>query len=208
MLETSVGTLVPNLCLALVGGEFVQIDDNERERPRNHVMELDEVQRDAMTFVREEAGFAQVYTINRDGFPVGRTMVAVLNDDWSVTLVQRNVHRRIGQLRRDPHIEITWVGSPLPDSINDRPHVYDFGLVVPRVVFVRGLAQFMDDDEVVAVFQRQTLVQRTKGLTSAPERTVENIKEELVGLHVLPTQVRAEGFGIGAQSFTWTSEEI
>jgi len=73
---------------------------------------------------------------------------------------------------------------------------------------VRGLVQFMDDDEVIAAFQRQTMTQRAKGLTSAPERTVENIKEELVGLRVLPSQVRAEGFGTGAQSFTWTSEEM
>jgi len=194
--------------LKLLGGESVQVDDNERERPRSHVKGLDEVQRDVMTFVREEAGFAQVYTINRDGFPVGRTMVAVLDDDWSVTLVQRNVHRRLGQLRRDPHIEIAWVGSPVPNSINDRPHVFDFGLLVPRVVFVRGLVQFMDYEEVVAAFQRQTLTQRAKGLTRAPERTVENIKEELVGLRVLPSQVRAEGFGTGAQSFTWTAEEM
>jgi len=191
-----------------VGRGFVQVDDNERERLRSRVKSLDEVQREVMTFLKEEAGFAQVYTINGEGFPVGRTMVAVINDDWSVTLVQRKVHRRLGQLRRDPHVEVAWVGLPAPDSINDRPHVYDFGLLVPRVVFVRGLARFMDEEEMVATFQRQTQIQRAKGLTGAPERTVENIKEELVGLRVAPTQVRAEGFATGAQSFTWTAEEM
>jgi len=196
------------MILKIVVGGSVQVDDNERERTRSRVKSLDEVQREVMTFLREEAGFAQVYTINREGYPVGRTMVAPINDDWSVTLVQRTVHRRLSQLRRDPHVEIAWVGSPAPDSINDRPHVYDFGWLIPRVVFLRGIARFMNEEEMVAEFQRQTLTQRAKGLTSAPERTIENIKEELVGLRVTPAQIRVEGFGVGAQSFTWKAEEM
>jgi hypothetical protein len=172
------------------------------------VKELDEVQREVMGFLRNEAGFAQVYTVNREGYPVGRTMVAPIEEDWSVILIQRNVHRRLAQMLRNPHVEIMWAGSPSPDSINDRPHVYDFGLPIPRVVFLRGLADFMDQDAVVEAFQRQTNIQRENGFTKAPERTEQNIKEELVGVRILTRQIRAEGFGTGAQSFTWTMEEV
>ena len=76
---------------------MIKVENNERHRPSASAEPADVPGR-AMRFVRDEAGFAQVYTINRDGFPVGRTMVAVLNDDWSVDLVQRSVHRRLGQL--------------------------------------------------------------------------------------------------------------
>src|SRR5690606_10817713 len=64
------------------------------------------VRREVLAFLREEARFAQLYTVDRQGFPVGRTVGAPINDDWSVDLVQRRVHRRLGQLARNPHLEI------------------------------------------------------------------------------------------------------
>lgn len=181
----------------------MQVDSNERHRPDATTPDFEEVREAARRFVQSEAGFAQVYTINRDGFPVGRTMVAVLNDDWTVDLVQRNVHRRLAQIKRNPRMEIVWTGPSRPDSVNDRPHVYDFGLAIPQVVFVRGLAQLMTEDELVATYERQTGIQRGKGLTKAPLRSAEQVRAELVGVRVWPVQVRAEGFGAGATSFTW-----
>lgn len=182
----------------------VRVEHNERPGRDMTAKPIEEVRRQVMAFLTEEAGFAQVYTINRDGYPVGRTMVAPVNADWSVDLVQRRVHRRLAQLRRDPRLEISWVAGPAADSVNDRPHVYDWGLLVPRVVFLRGLAEFMDDDWTVARYQRQTAIQHAKGLTKAPVRSPENVRAQLVGIHVRPVQLRAEGFGAGAQSFTWS----
>ncbi len=180
------------------------VESNERPGRDVAVKPVAEVRREVSAFLTKEAGFAQVYTINRDGYPVGRTMVAPVNEDWSVDLIQRRVHRRLAQLRRNPRVEITWVAGPAPDSVNDRPHVYDWGLLVPRVVFLRGLAEFMDDDWTIVRYQRQTAIQHAKGLTGAPMRSPENVREELIGIHVRPVQVRAEGFGAGAQSFTWS----
>lgn len=181
----------------------MQVDPNERHRPDVVDPDPSSVEEAARRFVQEQAGFAQVYTINREGFPVGRTMVAVLRDDWTVDLVQRVVHRRLGQIRRNPRMEVVWTGPPHPDSVNDRPHVYDFGLEIPRVVFVRGLAQMMAEDELMAAYERQTAIQRAKGLTRAPLRSPEQVRVELVGVRVWPVQARAEGFGVGATSFTW-----
>jgi hypothetical protein len=185
----------------------MQVDPNEQHRPDAEHPDRPSVEAVARRFVQEEAGFAQVYTINRDGYPVGRTMVAVLNDDWTVDLVQRSVHRRLGQIRRNPRMEIVWTGPPRPESVNDRPHVYDFGLAIPQVVFLRGLAQEMTEDEMVATYERQTARQRAKGLTKAPLRTPDQARDELVGIRVWPVQVRAEGFGAGATSFTWKSHD-
>lgn len=181
----------------------MQVHANEMPRPGAAAVDADEAARRALHFVQHEAGFAQVFTINRAGFPVGRTMVAVCNDDWTVDLVQRNVHRRIEHVRRNPRMEIVWTGPSRADSVNDRPHVYDFGLPVPQVVFLRGVAEVMDDDLLVATYEKQTARQHAKGLTRAPHRQPDEVRAELVGLRIHPVQVRAEGVGVGATSYTW-----
>jgi hypothetical protein len=167
---------------------------------------LDVLQRRVLVWLREEAGFAQVCTINKAGYPVGRTMAAPVDDSFTVWMVQRNVHKRIGQWRRNPRTEVIWVGPPAPDSRNDHPHTYDLNLAIPRAVFIRGDAEFLDDDTLVEVFERQTALHRSRGWTKAPLRTRENIVAELVGVKIRPLQVRVEGFGEGAASFTWTPD--
>jgi Pyridoxamine 5'-phosphate oxidase len=158
----------------------------------------------ALAFVHEEAGFAQVTTIDRHGFPVGRSMTAFLNDDWSVDLVQRRSHARLAQLRRDPRTLVTWVGEPAPGATNERPHVFDIGRLPARAVFVRGTARFMDDAATVACYSRHVARQRAQGFTRAPLRDADQVLSDLAGVHLEPYRVRLEGFGTGAQSFDWT----
>jgi hypothetical protein len=179
-------------------------DANQREPEGGSAPPLAQVEADVLAFLRAEAGFAQVFTVNASGYPVGRTMGVLLGDDWSVDLVQRRVHRRLGHLLRNPRVEVVWVGSPAPGSTNDHPHVFDFGLLVPRCVFLRGDAQVMDDDWTLERYRREDAELRSRGLTKAPERTDDEVRAELVGVHIRPVQVRAEGFGRGAESFTWS----
>jgi hypothetical protein len=166
------------------------------------------LQRQVMAFLREEATFAQIITVSRDGFPVGRTVGAPINDDWSVDLVQRNVHRRLRQLACNPRLEIVWLGSPRPGSTNEHPAVFDYGWLVPRAVFLRGIAEPMDDHQTVAAYQRLRAPLLAAGLTRAPDRSPDEVRAHLVGLHVRPVRVRVEGFGTGAESFAWTAEEL
>jgi hypothetical protein len=158
----------------------------------------------ALAFVHEEAGFAQVTTIDRHGFPVGRSMTAFLNDDWSVDLVQRRSHARLAQLSREPRTLVTWVGDPAPGATNERPHVFDIGRLPPRAVYIRGTARFMDDAATVACYSRHVARQRAQGFTRAPLRDADQVRSDLAGVHLEPYRVRLEGFGTGAQSFDWT----
>ena len=180
-----------------------QYDILANQRDATPAPALADVQQLVRDWLCNEAGFAQVFTINKAGFPVGRTMGAPVDDDFTLHLVQRNVHIRIGQWRRNPRTEIVWTGPPAADSTNDSPHVYDFNLLVPRVVIIRGDAEFMDDAELLATFERQTAVHLANGWTKAPIRTRENVLAELIGVRIRALQVRAEGFGQGATSFTW-----
>jgi hypothetical protein len=163
--------------------------------------------RAAAAFVRTEAGFAQVATIDARGFPVVRTMTAFLADGWAVDLVQRRGHRRIGQWRRDARTSVTWVGTPAAGATNERPHVFDLGLLPPRVVSIRGLADVMPPEWTVRRYDDELARQRERGLTRAPVRSPEQVVDELVGVRIRPVRVRLEGFGTGAESFTFDIEE-
>lgn len=161
----------------------------------------------AREFVLTEAGFAQVTTIDRRGFPVVRTMTAFLADNaadgWAVDLVQRRGHRRIAQWRRDPHTTVTWVGSPAPGATNERPHVFDLSLLPPRLVSIRGTAEEMPPEWTVRRYFEELVRQRARGGTRAPVRSPGEVEDELVGVRIHPVRVRLEGFGAGAESFTF-----
>lgn len=160
-------------------------------------------QAQAVAFVRSEAGFAQLTTIGRRGLPVGRTMSAFLADDWSVELVQRRTHHRVGQLLRDPRVLITWVGSPAEGATNEHPHVFDLGLLVPRAVFVQGTAQPLSEQQTWDSYSTHSAALLAAGHNRAPARTRENVAAELAGLRVRPRRVRLEGFGAAAETFDW-----
>lgn len=164
---------------------------------------IDELKARVLQWLHHEAGFAQVYSINKAGYPVGRTMAAPVDDDFTVSLVQRKVHKRLQHWKRNPRSEVVWIGTPAPGSRNDTPHVYDCNLLVPRGVFIRGDAEFVDDATLVQMFQKQTAIHLSRGWTKAPLRTPENIVAELVGVRIRALQVRVEGFGEGAASFQW-----
>ncbi|HLT09265.1 MAG TPA: pyridoxamine 5'-phosphate oxidase family protein [Micromonosporaceae bacterium] len=168
----------------------------------------DPVLAEVKRFLREEAQFAQLFTVGAEGYPVGRTVGAPINDDWSVDLVQRRVHRRLRHIARNPRVEIVWVGTPRPGSRNDRPAVFDYGWLVPRAVFLRGIAEPMTEEETLAAYHRLRAPLLAAGLTRAPDRSAEDVRENLAGVHVRPVRLRAEGFGEGAESFTWPVEEL
>lgn len=165
--------------------------------------------RDAVLhWVQREAGFAQLVTVGKAGYPIGRTLGAPVNDDWSVDLVQRGAHRRLDQLRRHPEVELIWVGTPTPGSRNDHPAVFDYGWQVPRVVFLRARAELMPTDWTVARYLEQNARLRADGGgTKAPDRTAEQAAEDLAGVRLTPVRVRAEGFGEGAAALSWDMEE-
>ena len=56
---------------------------------------IDEVKAEVLKFLQEETGFGQVYTINNDGYPVGRTMGTPIEDDWSIDMIQPNHSKRL-----------------------------------------------------------------------------------------------------------------
>ncbi|WP_326836661.1 hypothetical protein VSH64_17405 [Amycolatopsis rhabdoformis] len=158
----------------------------------------------ALDFVRQEAGFAQLVTLGAGGALVGRTTSAFPTDDWAVELVQRRTHRRVEQLRHDDRVLAIWGGTPADDSVNDSPWTFDLGLTIPRVVFVRGVARPLDAKATWEVYDRHTTRLRAAGHTKAPLRDRADLDANFAGVRIEPRRVRLEGFGTGAQAFSWT----
>ena len=99
-----------------------------------------------------------------------------------------------------------WVGSPRAGVTNDRPHVFDIGRLPPRVVAIRGDAELMESAWTDAIYRRAATKQRAAGNDRAPLRTPDEVAAELAGVLIRPVRVRLEGFGDGAQSFTFNPE--
>lgn len=157
----------------------------------------------AEAFVRDEAGFAVVTTIDAQGYPVSRSMTAFLSEGFCINLVQRRSHRRLEQLRRDPRMLVSWLGSPAIGATNDRPHVFDLGHLPARAVMVRGHAQFMDEAWTWATYSHARAEQVARGHDRAPSRDRTEVANDLIGIQVHPYRVRLEGFGDGPLSFDW-----
>ena len=157
----------------------------------------------AEAFVRDEAGFAVVTTLDTEGYPVSRSMTAFLAEGFAVNLVQRRSHRRLEQLRRDPRLLVAWLGSPAPGATNDRPHVFDLGRLPARAVMVRGHAQFMGEAWTWDTYARARAEHLARGDDRAPARDRAQVARDLIGIRVHPYRARLEGFGDGAQSFDW-----
>lgn len=161
----------------------------------------------ARHFVHAEAGFAQVTTLDRHGYPVARSMTALLAQDWLVELVQRGSHARLAQLRRDPRMLVTWVAPGADDASPAYPHVFDIGRRPQRAVMIRGTARFLDPDRTWATYSAHSDRLRALGHRQAPVRDAADVAAQLTGLQVIPYRLRLEGFGDGAQSFDWTVGE-
>ncbi|MEO5745236.1 MAG: hypothetical protein ABIQ53_11715 [Terracoccus sp.] len=157
----------------------------------------------AEAFVRDEAGFAVVTTLDSHGYPVSRSMTAFLAEGFAVHLVQRRSHRRLEQLRQDPRLLVAWIGSPAPGATNERPHVFDLGRLPARAVMVRGQAQFMDDEWTWDTYAHARADHLARGNDRAPARDRAAVAGDLIGIRVRPYRVRLEGFGDGAQSLDW-----
>lgn len=168
-------------------------------------MDLSGAQQAAFDFVAEDAGFAQVVSVDQRGHPVGRSMTAFLNPDWSVDLVQRRLHARLEQWRRDPHALVTWVGTPAPGASNEHPHVFDIATLPPRVVFVRGVVTFLDAKHTEQIYRREIEAQRKAGNTRAPLRSPDDVAQNLAAVRLVPYRIRLEGFGREAQAFDFNA---
>ena len=124
----------------------------------------------ARAFVRDEAGFAQVTTIDGHGYPVCRSMTAFLLDGWSVDLCSVAATGGSASCAANPRRWSPGSARRPRGRTNERPHVFDLGRLPPRAVSVRGTRELMDDDWTEAVYARHAGDSALEDSTRAPLR--------------------------------------
>jgi hypothetical protein len=150
---------------------------------------LADVQQDAFAWLDTFAGFCQVFTINRDGFPTGRTMGGPINADWSVDLIQGQTgFDRVNQVRANNRLELLWI---------------DTAERVPKAVFLRGTGEIYEGDRVVDEYNRRMERNASRGRPAAHVLSADEVKATLIGIKVTPVRIRVEGFGERSEVYAW-----
>jgi general stress protein 26 len=149
---------------------------------------IEQVKQEALAFLQERMGFAQVHTVNEAGYPAGRTMGASINDDWTLDMIGPKGARRIDHVRNNGKVEVVWV---------------DNSTRIPKAVFLQGTGTVFEGDELVERYNRRMDINEARGRGRGPRQAPDVVRETLLGIHVKPVRVRVEGFGEGTEIFSW-----
>lgn len=166
-------------------------------------MTVIDVRRAVRALLDQGPRFAQLVTVDGSGAPVTRTVGAEVGPDWTVELLTRREHARLKQLAANPLMQLLFVAEPLTTEPPAHPAVIDYGLPVPRLVALSGVAEPMDADATRRSYRRQSEAALARGCHRAPHRTPDQVDADLVGLRVRVHRVRAEGFGGERLAETW-----
>jgi hypothetical protein len=133
---------------------------------------------------------AQVVTLDRGGRPIGRTLGAELNPDFTVDLLTFPFMGRVKQVRRNPVMLFSWVEGKRP------------GCIYPRVVFARGSGTVLEGDAVVAEYEGKLarygklphLVRSDMSFENPRRLDPDEIRARMCVIHFIADEIRAEGF--------------
>src|SRR5262245_39206271 len=101
----------------------------------------------ALEWIRSYRNFPQLWTVGRKGFPIGRSTIFPVNDDWSITATGYRGNARVRQIAGNPHVEAMWI---------DTKGEWD------RVVRVRGVAYHTNSETLVRVYDEREDAARAK----------------------------------------------
>ncbi len=128
---------------------------------------------------------AQLFTLDPDGYPAGRTVGVLLNEDWTVDCLAERTRHRALQAAANPRVAIMWD---------------DGGQPVPRVLFIRGDAEIQDGPAMLEAHHRRMQNFVRRGEPRSP-RSAEELLRYMVNIRIHPRVIRIEGFGSGTQAF-------
>lgn len=128
---------------------------------------------------------AQLFTLDRDGYPAGRSVGVLLNDDWTVDCLADRTRGRALQAAANPRVAIMWDDGAQP---------------VPRVLFIRGDAEVQEGVPMLEAHRRRMDNFIRRGEPRSP-RAAEELLRHMVNIRITPRRIRIEGFGKGTESF-------
>lgn len=148
---------------------------------------IDEMQKIALTFCQPPR-FAQMITIDKNGFPTVRTLGGRLTPNWTVDIYTFKHFARLRHVRRNPHMAMVWTQPPEPGSSSR----------TPKVIAAKGVAEIIEGEAM-----RPFAEERVAASSGRDGMTVERYLNEVALIRFHITEFRAEGFAAEGSELTW-----
>jgi len=149
---------------------------------------MDEEKKQALDWIYSYKNFPQLYSINKAGFPIGRTTWFPIEDDWSIHATGYRGNARVQHIRRNPHLEAMWL---------------DTTESVVKVVRIRALGYNTDNDSLVRIYDEREDIARAAGDSFGDRLVGKDITDTVCCTHLTPQRVTLEGFGGSPTPVVW-----
>ncbi|MFN8533910.1 MAG: pyridoxamine 5'-phosphate oxidase family protein [Dehalococcoidia bacterium] len=150
---------------------------------------IEQLQKDLLSFCQLPR-FAQMITIDKQGFPTVRTLGGRLQPNWTVDVYTSKRFARLAQVRRNPHMAMVWSQSPETGSSTQ----------APQLVAAKGRAEILEGEAIRAFAEQRVAAGAREGMTV--ERYL--AQTALIRFHI--AEFRVEGFA--AEGSELTFEEV
>ena len=149
---------------------------------------MTDIKAEALDWLRTYSNFPQLHSVNKAGFPIGRTTWFPIEDDWSIHATGYRGNYRVRQIRNNPHLEAMWLDT------TDSP---------PKSVRIRGLGYHTVDESLVRIYNEREDIARAGGDGFGPRLFDKEITDTVCCTHITPLRVCLEGFGKQKSSLVW-----
>ncbi len=149
---------------------------------------MTDIKAEALEWLRTYKNFPQLHSVNKAGFPIGRTTYYPIEEDWSIHATGYRGNYRVKQIRDNPHLEAMWLdtaGSPT------------------KSVRIRGLGYHTVDESLVRIYNEREDKARAGGEGFGPRLFDKEITDTVCCTHITPLRVRLEGFGERDSPLVW-----
>jgi len=149
---------------------------------------MTDIKAEALEWLRSYRNFPQLHSVNKAGFPLGRTTYFPVEDDWSIHATGYRGNYRVKQIRNNPHLEATWLDTTESPT---------------KSVRIRGLGYHTVGESLVRVYNEREDKARARGEGFGPRLFDKEITDTVCCTHITPLRVRLEGFGKQDSPLVW-----
>jgi hypothetical protein len=149
---------------------------------------MDRIRTEALDWICTHRNFPQLYSVGQQGFPIGRSTIFPVEDDWSITATGYRGNARVKQIANNPHLEALFIDTQGPWT---------------KAVRIRGLGYHTDSKTLLAVYDEREDKARAKGEGFGERLKGQAIIDTVCCTHIRPVHVTVEGFDGAGSLCEW-----
>ncbi len=149
---------------------------------------MTDIKAEALDWLLTYKNFPQLHSVNKAGFPIGRTTYFPIENDWSIHATGYRGNYRVKQIRDNPHLEAMWLDTTESPT---------------KSVRIRGVGYHTVDESLVRVYNEREDKARARGEGFGPRLYDKEITDTVCCTHITPLRVRLEGFGKQDSPLVW-----